>query len=677
MKNYELSVIIPLHNTDLTMFANCVKSLKNQELGFDKIELIVVMHNCNAETFEGVRNLLSGPENVMLLELNNEVRSPSSPRNYGIDKATGDYITFLDADDMLTPECLRLSLKYIKESGADVCHFRKKLLFETENPVFVNELELWDHTQETIVVDRNTWNEHELFAGAWGMSTGRLYRRKLLIDNNLKFDESIKFAEDYHFVIGVYAKADKICLAPQLIGYIYYVNGGSLVQTTSITEERLLDYVSGFKKVFDRGLEAGFWMSETMGSLMLIIINWMFGCKDLSDEGRKKLKELMEPYIRSFSPIPPSKQYTGGRNDRINTMLIKYILREEPPIYTFIERGDEGEGHTAIDKQKDALARIMRNGIKSDYSRHYGFTEIATIEEYQKRLPVSNYESYYPMIRLTFEMAERGIFTDNDIISYAVIDEKNNRIPITYKAIVPYIHGLRRLLGCCKTFVLSEALPFEGSKLTLDNKYTNSIFGIILKEYLAEAESFGCGYSSFTTPKEYLFPEKVCDMTIMRWVFALKDRDVETIFSPDSKTLSLRKKELKDNWQAICKEIEKSDVERANELRKIFESQEDISFNMLWHKLKMEICWDMEYYSDEYALYGKINEDGYIVLDLDNVFYEFYKPGEDVFYTVAGISKEEEYHVLISNLCGLYRFDTGLSVRCFDVNDQSVVVKII
>ena len=166
-------------------------------------------------------------------------------------------------------------------------------------------------------------------------------------------------------------------------------------------------------------------------------------------------------------------------------------------------------------------------------------------------------------------------------------------------------------------------------------------------------------------------------MTIMRWVFALKDRDVETIFSPDSKTLSLRKKELKDNWQAICKEIEKSDVERANELRKIFESQEDISFNMLWHKLKREICWDMEYYFDEYALYGKINEDGYIVLDLDNVFYEFYKPGEDVFYTVAGISKEEEYHVLISNLCGLYRFDTGLSVRCFDVNDQSVVVKII
>lgn len=688
MKNYELSVIIPLHNTDITMFSNCIASLKAQEIGFDKIETVVVMHNCDRETMEGVRKLLMGLKNVVLEELNNDIHSPSSPRNHGIDRATGDYITFLDADDRFTPECLRLSLFYIKESEADVCHFRKKLLLEEEGAVTYNELELWDQTQEMIVMERDSWDQRQLFSGVWGMSTGRLYRRKLLIENDLRFDESIKFAEDYHFVIGVYAAARRICLAPQLIGYVYYVNGGSLVQTTSVTEALMLDYVAGFKKVFDRGLEAGLWMNDTMGHLMLIILNWMRSCPDLTDEGRRKLKVLMGPYIRSLEAIPPSKLYSGGRNDRINTMLTRYILREEPHTETFIARGDEGAGRSLLDRQKDALARILENGMKSDYSRHYGFGEIATIEEYQRRVPGSDYETYLPMIRLTTDMGERGIFTDREIIAYAASEKNGNRLPITHKAIVPYVNALRRSLGSSKTFLLSEALPFMPSRLTMDHKYTNSMFGVMLREYVAEAESFGSGYAEFTTPKEELFPETPRDMTVMRWVYALRKKDVEVIFSPAPEVLTLRLRELKNNWEGICREIEIDHGNRADALP-------ELSLKALMPSLKRIVCWNCtdqdlpedvkrqlegieiikKYDADEYALYGEIDDEGCISLDMDHVFYEFYKDGEDAFHTVNGISEGEEYHVLLSNLCGLYRYDAGIFVKCVKVDHQQAVVK--
>ena len=167
MKKYEVSVIIPVHNTDLKLFANCIASLKKQEIGFDNIELIAVFHNCNKETVEGARGVLPSSENIIFAELNNDIHSPSSPRNYGIDIASGDYLTFLDSDDMLTPECLRVSLEYIKKSKADMCHFRKKIQLEKEGEITFNELVLWDQTQEMIVRSRDTLDQKMYFAGAW------------------------------------------------------------------------------------------------------------------------------------------------------------------------------------------------------------------------------------------------------------------------------------------------------------------------------------------------------------------------------------------------------------------------------------------------------------------------------------------------------------------------------
>ena len=362
MKKYELSVIIPVHNTDPDMFTNCITSLKNQEIGFENIELVVVLHNCNAETVTGVRGILAPSDGVMIRELNNESHSPSSPRNYGIDTATGDYITFLDADDMLTPECLRLSLAYIKKAGADICHFRKKIQMEQEGKITFNELVLWDQTREMTAIDIDALDHRMYFVGAWGMSTGKLFRRQLLAENNLRFDESIKFAEDYHFMLCVFGKARSICLAPQLIGYIYYVNGQSLVQTTKITQERLLDYVAGFKKVFDKGLENHIWMNDTMGSTMLIILNWMYACTDLTDEGRQKVRELMEPYIRSLEPVRPSKLYPAGKSHRMNAFLSRYILQEEAKLETFIAREDEGIGQTFADRQKTRCRELSGTG---------------------------------------------------------------------------------------------------------------------------------------------------------------------------------------------------------------------------------------------------------------------------------------------------------------------------
>ena len=703
MKEYGVSVIIPVHNTDLDMFRNCITSLKNQETGFENIELIVVLHNCNAETITGVREILTPSDGVVIAELNNESRSPSSPRNHGIGLATGEYITFLDADDMLTPECLRLALQYAREAGADICHFRKKIQMEQEGKITFNELVLWDQTREMTAIPIEELDHRMYFTGAWGMSTGKLFRRQLLMENNLRFDESIKFAEDYHFMLCVFGKVKTLCLAPQLIGYIYFVNGQSLVQTTKINEKLMLDYVAGFKKVFDKGIENHIWMNDTMGSTMLIILNWMFACTDLTDGGRQKVRELMEPYIRSLEPVSPSKLYPAGKYNRINTFLARYILGEEVKIETFIGREDEGPGQTFMDRQKDALAAILRDGIHSDCSRRYGFDRIITIEQYERALPVADYSLYLPMIRLTTQMGERGIFTDREITAYALAGGKGaapERIPVTDTAIAPYVRALRKSLGTAKTFPVCEALPFEASHLTMDYKYTNSIYGVMLKAYVSEAESFGSGYASFTTPKEYLFPKKEQDMRITRLAYALQEKDVEIVFAPDPDSLCACFRELADNWEGACTMIEKTDKGRADEIRALFLSGKKPTIREIWPSIRKVVCWNATddrapdgikgwlgdvpfsrgYCADAYALYGEIcGENGEALLDADHVFYEFVPYSGNApktFCTAADISEGETYKLLLSNLSGLYRYDTGLAVKCVHTDGQSVTVRI-
>ena len=452
----------------------------------------------------------------------------------------------------------------------------------------------------------------------------------------------------------------------------------------------------------DKGIENRIWMNDTMGSTMLIILNWMFACTDLTDEGRQKVRELMEPYIRSLEPVKPSKLYPAGKYHRMNAFLSRYILQEEAKLETFIAREDEGIGKTFADRQKDALSGVIRSGIRSDYSRRYGFDRIITIEEYERALPVSDYDLYLPMIQLTIQMGERGIFTDHEIIAYALSggkDGKPQRIPVTDAAVVPYVRALRKSLGTAKTFPAAEALPFEASHLTMDYKYTNSVYGVILKAYTDEAESFGSGYASFTTPKEYLFPKKEQDMRLTRLAFALQERDVETVFAPDPGSLRDCFRELADNWEGVCEMIEKTARDRADELRALFLSGGKPTLREIWPSIQKVVCWNAAdggaldgmkpwladvplsrgYYADAFALYGETGDSGEVLLDADYVFYEFAPltgSASETVCTAADISEGEAYKLLVSNLSGLYRYDTGLSVRCVRADGQEVAVRI-
>ena len=721
---YDVSVVIPVHNTNPRMFDHVVESMFSQTLGFDRVEWIVVLHNCREDCAAYVHEKLDGHPNVLIVPLDNEAHSPSSPRNHGLRMARGEFIGFLDADDGYTPACLEKALRYIRETDADVCHFRRKVELEKEGGLILNELVLWDQTRETIVVSRDTWDGTKLFVSTWAMCTSKLYRRSFLLENDLFFDDTVKFAEDYDFVFGVYGKARRIVLAPQLIGYIYFVNSESLVQTTRVTPELLMDYVHGFKKLFDKGISYGLYMNETIGNLLLMVVIWMKMCPDLSEGQRAETREILRPYIQDLKPVAPSKIYYGGRDERQNTLPWKVILQEDAVPGTYIDRAVHTLPVTLIDRQRDALNEVIRRSAKSDFSKRYGLSRMLTIEEYCEKSPVTDDGVYEPMVRLTTEIGEEGIFTDDEITAYAYAYRGGNapkRIPFTARSLAPYVDAFSEAVGASRTFLMLESLPFRPSRLTMDVKYTNTLMGLILTEYTARGLKSPGTSARFTTPAELLFPEKIYDSSSVRLVFALADPDVETIYAPNAWILFGDLRRLYLGWSALCEDIRLGRIsaitdipkeileklsarlfphpERAEQLRKIFEQADGKpTLSQIWPKLKRvfaNISGSYAFYrkavlpalgdiplidlplQDEAAFYGRPAEEGGCLLDADNAFFEFVPAGwnpEKETLLVNALRQGEEYETLVSNMAGLCRYRTGMTLRCEEADEQRLRV---
>ena len=78
---YMVSVVTPFHNVDMEMFSRCAESLRKQTIGFENIQWIVVLHNCESDYKETLSEMFKNDRNVVLEELLDDAKTPSSPRN--------------------------------------------------------------------------------------------------------------------------------------------------------------------------------------------------------------------------------------------------------------------------------------------------------------------------------------------------------------------------------------------------------------------------------------------------------------------------------------------------------------------------------------------------------------------------------------------------------------------
>ena len=110
----KLSIIVPLYNVE-KYIEKCILSLVNQD--FRDYEIIVVNDGSPDESANIVNELKIKYPNVLLFHKENG--GLSSARNFGLEKAKGEYVWFVDSDDWIEPDIISLLYKHVKESNLD------------------------------------------------------------------------------------------------------------------------------------------------------------------------------------------------------------------------------------------------------------------------------------------------------------------------------------------------------------------------------------------------------------------------------------------------------------------------------------------------------------------------------------------------------------------------------
>lgn len=184
-----VSIIIPTYNSE-KYIAETLNSVVQQT--YVNWECILVDDSSIDTTIDIIEQYIEKEERIVFYKKNSSLpKGPSSSRNFGVEKAKGDYLIFLDSDDLLAITCLENRVeKFNQNKGCDF------LVFQMER--FFNEP---DFTKKSKVVKKNKQKILELFIalhGSWQV-TSPIYKRSFF--KSITFNAKLMVYEDLEVAI--------------------------------------------------------------------------------------------------------------------------------------------------------------------------------------------------------------------------------------------------------------------------------------------------------------------------------------------------------------------------------------------------------------------------------------------------------------------------------------------
>lgn len=226
----KLSVIVPVYNVE-QYIRPCLESILCQGLRGSEYEIILVNDGTQDDSFGKIQDIVSRYHNILRIDQENQ--GLSGARNTGMKYAKGQYILFVDSDDLIVEKSLAKLLPIALETSADlvVADFQKlsddEILAYSPDMAPTCEYKLKTGS-ELFFEDLNPSQNY-----VWRT----LYRREFLIENNLEFIHGICY-EDMPFTPNCFLKA-KRCVRAYCELYLYRMGHSSI--TSTMNTKKALD----------------------------------------------------------------------------------------------------------------------------------------------------------------------------------------------------------------------------------------------------------------------------------------------------------------------------------------------------------------------------------------------------------------------------------------------------
>lgn len=431
MEDIKISVLMPIYNPPIIFLKKAIESVLNQT--YQNLELILILDGASEEIEKTCEKYKGKDSRIRIYKQTNLGEGYS--RNRAIKLAKYEYIMFVDSDDYIDTNILEKLAEKVKreKEKADIIIFDSIIKYEKKkikNAFYNKEGILNKEDIEEIQLQNIGKGESNYYPNECNVSVvwAKLYRKKFILERNLKFIEGIKRMPDTIFNMYAFEEAD--CISHyNLYGYYYRKNQNSITNKFDRNIEKDINrfleeinkYIEKYKKnkrfknIFDitvlemasRKIENDlicldekeilkwievFWQNEKYsrslnnlksmkGKLSIYKRMFLYYFKKKNVKALKKIFILKKKMKMLGNKVPQNVEY------KIESLVSIMNLKERKDVEEFISNANITQNVLVVNQvEKDK--HLIR--YEAENKRIYSFKEKGTSKSRNKALQLAN-----------------------------------------------------------------------------------------------------------------------------------------------------------------------------------------------------------------------------------------------------------------------------------------------
>lgn len=230
-----VSIIIPVYNCE-KYIKKCIDSIINQS--YENIELLII-NDGSLDKTESIIARYIGLDN-RIRYIKQKKSGPSVARNTGIEKSTGEYIMFVDSDDSVNRFYIESLLNKILSENYDIASCG----YIDESKYGIIKLNDFWHGNDSLDKDEFI---NCVCEGVGGVLWGKIFKREIIIRNNIRMNPDIFMSEDLIFILEYCQYSNSFGVINENLYYYNRMNENSI--STNIDINYLDNYVLLITKI--------------------------------------------------------------------------------------------------------------------------------------------------------------------------------------------------------------------------------------------------------------------------------------------------------------------------------------------------------------------------------------------------------------------------------------------
>ena len=307
----KISIIIPLYNQKRYVKQAIDSILKQTYNDFE----IIVVEDGSTDNPDGI--LRKYQNEIKVIKKRNG--GLATARNVGIKESTGDYLQFLDADDFLNKDKLRLQISFMHEKNAMISYCEITQYDQANNKFFLSYVGNREDIFQNLY---NVWHTYPL-------PIHSLLFKKEIFSRYGYFPEDLKAAEDRFFL-------SMLALNNELRFYYFpYIGGARRLHNLNMNKDRLHIYqnmIQFYRKVGQNRIASDFIQNQFVYSsdqMMRANMTYMYFSEIARGTSLPVLRQIRELLKREairffFSPIPRNNIILKNKLSYIIAYLLRY-----------------------------------------------------------------------------------------------------------------------------------------------------------------------------------------------------------------------------------------------------------------------------------------------------------------------------------------------------------------